>query len=307
MSRLRLFVVAAVCLSVAWVPAGVAAQEAEPAPSSVSASEIGPFMGYWMLQTKFGENDVRMGLIIDRAEDDSGGAAATVVSSFFGELHADTLRRDGEGLIFDINAAFGQITVEARIAGKNAIEGHLADDQGRLSADFTGELSDRQAFLLFTTPENETRITKGDQLVRLRFARPPAGERDFEQIGSLAAGEVVRFLEHPVIKLTTDLELAFGDVRVTTENVTDDYPGVYGVWLKRTDDGWSMVLNAKADVWGTQYDPDVEHLEVPLTKGTTDEASETLVAKMEEGESGATLQFTWGEHTWSAPFAVVAE
>ena len=106
------------------------------------------------------------------------------------------MRKDGDTFSFDLNAAFGQISVQAVIAGRNEISGHLSDDQGRISADFIGTLSDRAAFLRFTTPENETRIQgDGDRMVRLRFARPPAGERDFEQIASLQSGEVVRFLE----------------------------------------------------------------------------------------------------------------
>ncbi|MEE2776003.1 MAG: DUF2911 domain-containing protein [Acidobacteriota bacterium] len=301
-----------VCLAL-LMPATLIAQEptatgAEPAAQPVSASEVAPFMGYWMLEMKFGDNDVRMGLIVERRRDGSGGAAAKVVSSFFGELEGGNLRKEGEALSFDVNAAFGQITVDVEIGGKNAIAGHLADDQGRLAADFKGTLSDRQAFLRFTTPENETRIQgDGDKMVRLRFARPKTGERDYEQIASLAPGEVVQFLEHAVIKLTTEYELRFGDLAVPTENIAADYAGVYGLWLKRTGKGWSLVFNHKADVWGTQYDPDSDLGEVPLEEGSAAEPSETLMAKMEEGESGGSLVFTWGEHTWSTAFQRVVE
>ena len=309
----------AVSLVIVWtvlgslsMPLDLSAQEEEtqidPTTSGVTSSEIGPFLGYWMLEMKFGERDVRMGLIIGRARDRSGGVETRVVSSFFGELEAASMRKDGDTFSFDLNAAFGQITVETVIAGKNKITGHLSDDQGRLSADFTGTLSDRSAFLRFTTPDNETRIqADDDRMIRLRFARPPAGERDYEQIASLQPGEVVQFLEHAVIKLTTEFTLDFGDLRVPTENIAENYPGVYGLWLKRTETGWSLAFNHRADSWGTQYDPEADLGEVPLTKGTSDEPSQRLVATMEKGETGATLQFTWGEHTWTTPFEIVSE
>ncbi|MDX1382594.1 MAG: hypothetical protein R3190_03065, partial [Thermoanaerobaculia bacterium] len=253
--RRRVVVAAVVALWLTVAAPGLQpAAEPQSAEGGVSASEIGPFLGYWMLEMKFGDNDVRMGLIIDRVPDETG-AEAKVVSSFFGELTGTNLRMEGDVFSFDLNGPFGQIDVDTQIAAKNELVGHLADDQGRLDADFKGSLSDRQAFLRFTTPENETRIQRGDRMVRLRFAMPPAGERDFQQIEGLEPGQVVQFLEHAVIKLTTELDLAFGDLSIRTENVAADYPGVYGLWLKRTADGWSLVFNSKADVWGTQYDP----------------------------------------------------
>ena len=138
MSRSVSLVVVAIMLVSLGPLSSLAAQEEEsqaaPAVSGVTASEMGAFLGYWMLEMKFGERDVKMGLIVGRARDGSGTVETKVVSSFFGELEASSMRKDGDTFSFDLNAAFGQITVETVIAGRNEISGHLSDDHAKRDA-----------------------------------------------------------------------------------------------------------------------------------------------------------------------------
>jgi hypothetical protein len=296
----------ALLVSGLMTPGALVAQEeaAEEAatPTNVKPADVTAFLGYWMLNMELNGNEVKMGLEIGGR----GDVLLTTLVSPFGELAADNFRRDGEKFGFDLNGPFGQLMIDTWIEGTE-LHGHFANDSGELAADFIGEHSDRLAFQRFLAPDNETRITKGEEMVRLRFARPTADGPAFGQVESLKPGEVVQFTDEAVMKLTTDFDLQLGELAVPTENVAPDYPGVYGLWLKRTDSGWNLVVNQKPDVWGTQYDSGADLGEVPLEMGTAAEPSERLMAKLEEGEAGSRLSFTWGPHTWSAPIAIVTE
>ncbi|HUP25302.1 MAG TPA: DUF2911 domain-containing protein, partial [Thermoanaerobaculia bacterium] len=107
------------------------------------------------------------------------------------------------------------------------------------------------------------------------------------------------------IKLSTEHDLAFGETRVPKENVAPGYPGVYSLWLQRTSDGWRLVFNEKADVWGTQHDPAADVASVPLqhtrVDGMTLELAVKLVASAQRDGSWL-LAFHWGEHRWDAQF-----
>lgn len=290
--------------SVAQESAGAA----EPASASISASDAQAYLGYWMLTAKLGERETKMGL--ELSTDREGGnpeALAGRLVSFFGEMTAENFRRVEDRLAFDLASGVGRFEVEIAV-DDDEIDGRFADTGGQISADFTGKKSDRLSFELFLVPDNETRIRRGEEMVRLRFARPKAGGRDFEQIATLEPGQVVQFLEFGAIKLTTDFDLEFGDLAVETENVAANYPGVYSLWLKRTEDGWSLAFNHKPDVWGTQYDPSADLGEAPLVLETAAEESERLTAKLEEpaeGESEGTLELVWGPHRWHTSFRIL--
>ena len=119
----------------------------------------------------------------------------------------------------------------------------------------------------------------------------------------------MRFLEFGAIKLTTDFPMEIGGLEIPVGNITDGYPGVYGVWLKRTEDGWSLVVTNEPDVWGTQFDASSVHGEVPLERSAADEPADQLTAKLDESSEGSgsgNLVLSWGEHQWTTTFKVDA-
>lgn len=289
-----------------------AASSSDDGAGTVSASDAQAYLGYWELSAKLGESETKMGLVLetDREGGNPESLSGRLVSPF-GEMTADRFRKTGDKLGFDLSSNLGKFLVEIEV-DDDQISGVFGDEGGSLTAGFSGHKSDRLAFQRFMAPENEARIQKGDQMVRLRFARPGVESVDFAQIGSLEPGQVVRFLEYGAIKLMTDFALQFGDLLVDTENVAEDYPGVYSLWLKRTEDGWSLVFNHKPDVWGTQYDSGADLGEVPLSHSEASHAeasqsSPRLVAALEENESGARLSMSWGPHQWQTPFEIVDE
>ena len=281
--------------------AAAAAQEDIPLP----ASEGQAFLGYWLVSANLGGNDVKMGLTVEAIASAQDTVLKAAMVGFFGEVEATKMHRDGEALVFDLATGFGTFTTELRLEGEE-IRGRLVQADGTEVAGFTAVESDRTTLARFLVPDNETRIVRGDQLVRVRFGQAKLDGRDYPKVGELGAGEVLGFEEHEAIKLTTEMPLRFGDLEIPTENVAEDYPGVYSLWLKRTQDGWQLVFNNKPDVWGTQYDSEADHGAVPLQYAAAAEPSDTLGASLEDGDSGSKLTIVWGEHSWSTSLDIVA-
>lgn len=269
------------------------------AEDGLPTSEAQAFLGYWLLSAEFGGREVKMGLEID---EEATLTTARIVGPF-GELNGEQLRKDGDKLLFDVTTDFGPFVVDLSIEDGGLVGG--MEQNGQRVAKFSGVGSDRTTLARFMIPDNETRLERDDKLVRLRFARPLTDSDDYRRLETLAAGDVATFVEYPVIKLTTELPLKIRDLDVPVGNIAEDYPGVYGVWVQRTGDGWQLVLNAQADVWGTQFDAEVESLAVALDYERVEDSTERLQAALEEQEGSARLILSWGEHRWTAPVEVV--
>ncbi len=167
---------------------------------------------------------------------------------------------------------------------------------------------------------NEAKLTVGDEEVRIIYPLlQTIASPDYDHIAGAKSGQVVQLTQSTPPKLLTDVDLTFGDAVVKTENVAKNYPGVYGLWLKPVDNGWHLVFNTKADVWGTMHDPAADVAEVPLSYTKSDEpvdvplaAEEPTMAELAKlpklkialtGEGGGgTLSIEWGAHAWSADF-----
>lgn len=145
----------------------------------------------------------------------------------------------------------------------------------------------------------------GGAKVSVSAGVPKTAGREYSEMESLAEGKVVRFFDAAAIKLSTDRDLLFGETRVPKENVAPGYPGVYSLWLQRTSDGWRLVFNEKADVWGTQHDPAADVASVPLPHTRVDGMTLELAVKLQasaQRDGSWLLVFHWGEHRWDAQF-----
>ena len=132
-------------------------------------------------------------------------------------------------------------------------------------------------------------------------------DRDFAHLVSVANDAVVRVTANAVIRLDVDVPLQFGDVTLMTGNqgALRGAPGSYGVWLKRTADGWRLVFNEEPDAWGTQHDPVFDIGEVDLAYAQVDDSSRAMSASvvMTRADQGQFV-LVWGPHEWTADFAV---
>lgn len=125
---------------------------------------------------------------------------------------------------------------------------------------------------------------------------------DYRAFESLAAGDVAAWDSGRAVKLLTHASLSFDGIVVPYGNASPDYPGVYSLWPRRTADGWSLVFNGEADIWGSQRNPAADAVEVPLEHSSADEPAEKLTIEFLEVEPGAVLRIAWGDHQFLAAF-----
>ena len=94
---------------------------------------------------------------------------------------------------------------------------------------------------------------------------PPPSD-DYPQLQKVKAGEVLRLTRSAAWKLRTEVDLIVGgELRLDTENVAANYPGVYSLWLKKTTNGWNLLANSEPDIWATMHNPDADVGEIALT------------------------------------------
>ena len=129
---------------------------------------------------------------------------------------------------------------------------------------------------------------------------------DFAALESIGDGDLVELTEGAVIRLRSEVPLRFGDTLVPTDNLAPDFPGSYGLWLKATGPGWTLVFNNEPDSWGTQHDAafDAAEVDIEHTHGGPYEERPLGVSLVPAGGDGGRLVIVWGQHVWAADFTI---
>ncbi len=151
------------------------------------------------------------------------------------------------------------------------------------------------------------RLRIGSDNLRVSFSPLKSDSEDFKRLADVKEAEVFKFVGGRATKMFTDLDLQFADAIVKTENVAPDYPGVYSLWLKKTRDGWNLVFNEEADIWGTMHNPEADAVEIALRSGTAEEAAAAFKVELKQTDAGGQIRLMWGDHLWTADFAIAAE
>ena len=129
---------------------------------------------------------------------------------------------------------------------------------------------------------------------------------DYAALESIADGGLVQLTQAAVIRLRTEVPLQFGDTLVPTDNLAPDFPGSYGLWLKKAATDWRLVFNNEPDSWGTQHDPAFDATEIDVLHSEVgpkdDQPLAVYLAPRDDGQVGLVIQ--WGEHVWTADFRV---
>ena len=160
---------------------------------------------------------------------------------------------------------------------------------------------------LTLTERNETAVVLPDEsrIAVLVWQEQLVDHDDFAALATLGDGEVVRLTQGAVIRLRNEVPLQFGDTPLPTDNLAPDFPGSYGLWLKRAGDGWRLVFNHEADSWGTQHDPAFDAAEIDLQHSEDGLATRPLGAALVPVTTHAgRLVIHWGAHEWAADFTV---
>ncbi len=149
---------------------------------------------------------------------------------------------------------------------------------------------------------NLAEIELAGKQLRISYPDLLADSDDYRALESLGTGAVSAWNSGRAVKLLTHTSLSFDGIVVPYGNASPDYPGVYSLWPKRTEDGWSLVFNNEADIWGSQRNPAADAVEVPLEHSSADEPAGKLTIEFLEVEPGAVLRIAWGDHQFLAAF-----
>ena len=149
---------------------------------------------------------------------------------------------------------------------------------------------------------NLAEIELAGKQLRISYPDLLTDSDDYRAFESLEGGEVSAWNSGRAVKLLAHASLSFDGVVVPYGNASPDYPGVYSLWPKRTANGWSLVFNGEADIWGSQRDATADAVEVPLEHSTADQPTEKLTIEFLEVAPGAVLRIAWGNHQFLAAF-----
>ena len=129
---------------------------------------------------------------------------------------------------------------------------------------------------------------------------------DFAALESIGDGDLVELTEGAVIRLRSEVPLRFGDTLIPTDNLAPDFPGSYGLWLRASGPGWTLVFNNEPDSWGTQHDPafDAAEVDIDHTHGGPYVDRPLGVSLVPAGGDAGRLVIVWGQHVWAADFTI---
>jgi hypothetical protein len=144
-------------------------------------------------------------------------------------------------------------------------------------------------------------LPSSNDRVRVLFPRFELSEAS-TPIERMAPGALLSSGISAAMKLRTEVELDFGAVRILPGNVAKDFAGLYGLWLKKSADGWRLVFTNEPDVLGSQWNPKAAVAEIPIQYERTGSGTQRFAATLEDLTGGGRLLLTWGPHRWTADF-----
>ena len=148
-------------------------------------------------------------------------------------------------------------------------------------------------------------LPNGASLEVLYWKSVDIDDEDYPTLAAVAEGAVVEMIRSAVLRLKADVALRFGRADVPTGNLAPGFAGAYGIWLRRTGDGWRFVFTDEPDSWGTQYDPAFDAAEIDVDYSRGQGAFRPLGATLvPAGVDRGRLIVHWGPHEWAADFAI---
>lgn len=303
--------------ALAQEPTEAAGPATQPAPASIER-----YLGTWTLSAEIQGNPVQMTLEIAPVADTVKAALRAPIRPEAQLIESVEATDAGIDLAYDaeLGGNTARIHIEATLeAGK--LVGTFGDEGGFFSADFSGERAAQPANIVSAAVAAaaedqgrasrqrrrfggtaEARLDLGDATVRILYAPLELDSADGQSFLLTETGDAFTYPGGRVMKLLTGTDLHFADITIAAHNFSPDYPGAYGVWLKKAEDGWHLVFNRQPDVWGTMYDPDYDVATVPLQVSRLDSPVEELRVELAETGQGGTLRISWGDTLWSARF-----
>lgn len=272
---------------------GVAA--AEQAESAIPVSEARRFLGEWTISFEMQGQRVIMSL---RFLDVDGKLGATLRSPAQPQPQViSKISTVSRGLKLEYLQQFGETEIATTMVvrlERSGLHGKISTEGGLFSAEIHGDKTGK-------IPGRAVLDFQGN-ILKVTYGPLRTSEEDYQRLGEVKDGEVFQYVYSRVTKLFTDADLLFGDALILAGNAGPNYPGVYSLWLKRVGDGWRLVFNEEADVWGTQHDPSKDVAEIPLTLSTLAQEEKRFLIELEQQGDIGVLRLAWGPNEWIANF-----
>lgn len=136
-----------------------------------------------------------------------------------------------------------------------------------------------------STKRDTTVLTVNGSNIEIDYWRPQ--RRNREIFGKVVPwNRIWRTGANNATQLRTETNLQFGENKLQS--------GKYSIWTFPTEQGWQLIINKNAAVWGTEYNASADLFKVPLTVEKVNMPVDTLTISLkEEGKNVGRLLIEW--------------
>lgn len=135
----------------------------------------------------------------------------------------------------------------------------------------------------------KTEITLNGKTVSVDYGRPTLHGRTVdEMLSQLKVGGFWRLGADSSTTFETGTALAFGGKTVPA--------GTYSLWAEKlAGNKWDLVFNKQHGQWGTQHDPKLDFVKVPLQESKASDSADMVTIKLSEMGGGGHFSVQWGD------------
>jgi hypothetical protein len=134
------------------------------------------------------------------------------------------------------------------------------------------------------------RAAIGGADILIEYGRPRVRGRTIMG-GIVPWGEVWRTGANAATGFTTGADLLLGGAAIPA--------GSYTLYSLPRPDGAELIVNRQTGQWGTEYDPSLDLVRVPLTRRTLPAPVEEFTIAIDSADGGARLRFAWERTEWT--------
>jgi len=135
----------------------------------------------------------------------------------------------------------------------------------------------------------KTEITLNGKTVSIDYGRPSLHGRTVGQmLAQLKPGQFWRLGADSSTTFQADVPLAFGGKTVPA--------GTYSLWAQKLPKNhWDLVFNTQHGQWGTDHNPKLDLVKVPLQESKASDSADMVTIKLAEEGSGGRFSLQWGD------------
>jgi len=202
-------------------------------------------------------------------------------SNFMGPI---TLRLDKKGRLLSVDALGSSLNFKAQVyrdADFDALKTHFAKKQLASGTKLAVSVRDTVQFV------------QGDQVVTINYWRPSArGRKVFG--GIVPQGRFWRLGANNATEITFARPVTFAGQNLDA--------GKYTLFALPEEQGWTLLVNRKTGIWGTEYDPSADVLRVPMRVEPLADHVEQLTISVVPRSDGGVLTVEWEKTRLTARF-----